>query len=117
MRVGVAAYEDNAFKHAVTAMQVLADRDSPTAMFNLGVILRERGGEQDLIDAEAWYRKAAQAGYSRAMNNLRVLLEQRGGEQDLIDAEAWYREAAQAGDRDAMYNLGAILNSVAVSRT
>ncbi len=39
-------------------------------MFNLGSLLFQRGGEQDLIDAEAWYRKAAQAGDRDAMYNL-----------------------------------------------
>jgi hypothetical protein len=45
-------------------------------MFNLGVLLQQRG---DLAEAEAWYRRAADADDTRAMSYLGVLLQQRRG--------------------------------------
>jgi len=59
-------------------------------MANLGVLLHERG---ENAEAEAWFRRAAEAGYSEAMVNLGVLLRDRG-ETDA--AEAWFRRAADA---------------------
>ena len=58
-------------------------------------------------EAEAWYRRAADAGHSGAMYNLGVLLEERG---ELGEAETWYRRAADAGDSGAMFNLGVLLH-------
>ena len=61
-------------------------------MFNLGVILGERG---ELEEAEAFYREAAEAGDADAMVNLAVVLEQRG---EVEEADAWRVEADRGAE-------------------
>ncbi len=75
----------------------------PQTMFTLGLRHREQG---DVTGAEAWYRKAAEAGHLDSMFNLALLSRERG---DTAEAEQWYRRAAEAGDPDAMVNLGDLL--------
>jgi TPR repeat protein len=52
--------------------------------------------------ATRWWRRAADAGNTRAMFNLAVTLAERG---DSAGAEDWYRRAAEAGNA-ASGNLG-----------
>ena len=53
-------------------------------MYNLGVLLQERG---DLNGAKTWWTKAADLGHPGAMHNLGVLLKERG---NLNGADTWY---------------------------
>ncbi|HEX8759715.1 MAG TPA: hypothetical protein VF734_06990, partial [Pseudonocardiaceae bacterium] len=53
-----------------------ADADNTRAMYNLGVLLQQRG---DLVEAQSWYRRAADADDTRAMSYLEMLLQQRRG--------------------------------------
>lgn len=55
---------------------LLAEAGYPLAQTNLGVLLYERG-EAD--EAEAWLRRAAEAGNSDAQHNLDLLLTDRAG--------------------------------------
>ena len=87
---------EHAIRKAVTTGSV-------SAMSNLGVVLAERGEEDE---AEQWYRQAAANGRASAMYNLGNLLKRRG-EQD--EAEQWYRQASAAGRASAMVNLGNLL--------
>jgi hypothetical protein len=64
-------------------------------MYNLGLLLQQRGGAGDLAEAEDWYRRAADAGITGAMYDLGVLLERRGGDGDLAQAEQWWTRAAE----------------------
>jgi TPR repeat protein len=107
--VGVAAYGENALDYAITAMSALASGDDADAMVNLGLLLEDRGGREALVEAEAWYRRAAERDDADAMVNLGLLLENRGGREALVEAEAWYRRAARHDDPDAMFNLGVLL--------
>jgi TPR repeat protein len=72
------------------------------AMYNLGVLLVERG---ELGEAEECYRRAA-AGHTSAMYNLGKMLQRRGESEE---AEGWYRQAAAADDIYAMFFLGSLL--------
>jgi TPR repeat protein len=122
---------------AEQAWRRAAENGHTSAMYNLGILLNQRGDfteaetwyrsaantgdtdamsnlgslllkeRGDLTEAETWYRKAAENGNTNAMNNLGALLKERG---DLTEAKTWYRCAANTGDTDAMYNLGALLN-------
>ncbi|MFE1889015.1 tetratricopeptide repeat protein [Streptomyces microflavus] len=56
--------------------------------------------------AETSYRRAVEAGHTRAMFNLAHLLHQAGRGEE---AEGFYRRAVEAGHTDAMYNLGHLL--------
>ncbi|MFE7722744.1 protein kinase [Nocardia rhizosphaerihabitans] len=74
------------------------------AMYNLAVLLEERGQQ---TDAENWYRRAADAeGHPATMYNLGNLLKRRG---KLGEAENWHRRAANAGHTGAVSNLGVLL--------
>ena len=64
-------------------------------MYNLGVLLEERG---EVAEAVQWYREAAGSGHAHAMYNLGVLLQERG---EVVVAEQWWRKAAATGDFDA----------------
>jgi TPR repeat protein len=107
--VGVAAYGENAPDHAITAMGALASAGDPNAMFNLGVVLQQRGDPEALVEAETWWRRAAQHDQPNAMLNLGLLLQQRGDPDALVEAETWYRRAAQHDQPSALFNLGALL--------
>jgi TPR repeat protein len=107
--VGVAAYGENAPDVAIRAMRACASADDPNAMFNLGVLLQQRGDPEALSEAETWYRRAAQHHDTDAMVGLGLLLEDQGTPDALTEAETWYRRAAQHHDTDAMVGLGLLL--------
>jgi uncharacterized protein len=107
--VGLAAYRENAPDHAITAMGALASADDPNAMFNVGVLLQQRGDPGALAEAETWWRRAAHHGQPSAMFNLGALLHERGSPEALAEAETWYREAAHHDQASAMLNLGLLL--------
>jgi hypothetical protein len=107
--VGVAAYGENAPDIAVGAMRAFATADDPNAMFNLGVLLQQRGDPEALAEAETWWRRAAQHDQPNAMFNLGALLQQRGDPEALAEAETWYRRAAHHDQPSAMVNLGLLL--------
>jgi TPR repeat protein len=107
--VGVAAYGENAPDVAISAMRAFASADDPNAMFNLGVLLQQRGDPEALAEAETWWRRAAQHDQPTAMFNLGALLQQRGDPEALAEAETWYRRAAQHDQPSAMVNLGLLL--------
>ncbi|MFG3228228.1 hypothetical protein ACGF07_26075 [Kitasatospora sp. NPDC048194] len=61
-----------------------------------------------LAEAEKYYRKAAEAGYTPAALSLADMLD----DQDRQDeAEHWYTMAARAGDPVAIINLGGLLSA------
>jgi uncharacterized protein len=107
--VGVAAYGENAPDVAIRAMRACASADDPNAMFNLGVLLQQRGDPEALSEAETWWRRAAQHDQPAAMFNLGALLQQRGDPEALTEAETWYRRAARHDQPSAMVNLGLLL--------
>jgi TPR repeat protein len=107
--VGVAAYGENAPHFAIRAMRAFASADDPTAMFNLGVLLQQRGDPDAMAEAETWWRRAAQHDQPTAMFNLGVLLQQRGDPEAMAEADTWYRRAAQHNQPSAMVNLGLLL--------
>lgn len=57
----------------------------------------------DIVDALAWYRKAAEAGHAPAQVRLAQLLDY--SEQNEA-AVGWYRKAADQGYAPALYELG-----------
>ena len=108
MGLGYAAYRSTNLAVAEQAFGKAAEAGDGEAMTHLGVLLQRRGRSEE---AEAWYRRAANAGHAEAggrevMTHLGVLLQRRGR---LEEAEAWYRRAAKARDREAMTHLGVLL--------
>ena len=56
--------------------------------------------------ANDWYTKAAERGYTAAMFNLAIAYDEGlGTEKDQSAANGWYRKAADKGRADAMWNL------------
>lgn len=53
--------------------------------------------------AEAWWRRAAEAGEAEAAHNLGLLYARRG---EQVQAEVWWQRAAKGGSADAAYSLG-----------
>ena len=66
------------------------------------------GVPKDPVQADKWYRKAAEAGYPRAMARLGAMyaLGRGGLPKDDVQAVIWFRKAAEAGQALAMSNLG-----------
>jgi TPR repeat protein len=77
-----------------------------------GITRDSRQLAEDLKQAAAWYRKAADQGSSVAQIHLADLYRDgRGVTRDPAQAAAWYRKAAELGDAGAQGTLG-ILYSV-----
>lgn len=70
------------------------------------------GVEKNPVEANRWYRKAAEAGNSMAMFNLASnLMSSNGIPKDMAESNRWYRKAAEAGNTGAMVNLATHLQS------
>lgn len=106
--LGYSAHQAERRDIAERAWLRAAEGGELTAMFNLGEMFRET----DLVQAEKWSRRAAEAGFIGAMNSMGLLLNRLGR---MREAERWYRLAGSAGDAHAMYNLGNML--MATGRT
>ncbi|MFE6863461.1 protein kinase [Nocardia sp. NPDC057668] len=72
-------------------------------MFGLALVLHRRG---KIIEAEAWYWQAADAGNTDAMHGLGYLLNERG---EVTEAETWWRKASDNGKPGAMHDLAILL--------
>lgn len=89
---------------AEQAYRKAADAGDVHAMFWVGWLAE---GRNELDEAAAWYRKAADAdaGDVWAMRQLGSLAE---GRNELDEAAAWYRKVASVGDVWAMRRLGSL---------
>jgi len=84
----------------------VVNAEHPVAMYNLGV---QYWNKKDYALAIACWRKAADAGVSRAMFSIGAVY--LGGDvlaKDTDQAMAWFRKAAEAGEVDAMYDIGSM---------
>ena len=75
----------------------------PEAQFNLGVMYDEgKGVPQDHIEAEAWFRKAAEQGNPDAQFTLGLLYHRgQSVSENHTEAADWFRKAAEQGDPKA----------------
>ncbi|HED34196.1 MAG TPA: hypothetical protein ENJ08_08290 [Gammaproteobacteria bacterium] len=92
------------FKLAATQFMT----SSPEAAKNLGDLFYfgEGGVQQNYIESEKWYRKAAERDLSAAQFSLGLLYEKgRGLQKNNVEAEKWYRKAAEQGYLEAQYSL------------
>jgi TPR repeat protein len=65
-----------------------------------------------LVEAAAWFRKAAEQGVARAQFHLGFCYEcGEGVQRDKGQAAIWYRRAADQGDGDAKTRLSGIYAS------
>jgi uncharacterized protein len=88
-----------------------AERGFVTAMIGLAQ-LHERGeinGRRDLVAAQFWFRRAAEAGNVDAQVEVATAhYLGRGAARDPAAAAHWYREAAKGGDAGAQYLLASM---------
>ena len=94
-------------EHASALFQ-MAD-DDPMAQFSLGLQHLDGHGEmeQNFGRAAAYFRAAAERGYSVAQNELGAMYERGlGMEKNEVLASEWYRKAAAQGHAIAQSNLG-----------
>jgi TPR repeat protein len=78
------------------------------AQYNLAITYRQgEGVQQDLKQAVAWYRKAAEQGDAEAQYNLGVTYRKgEGVQQDFKQAAVWFQKAAEQGFTRANLPLG-----------
>ena len=81
---------------AVQWYQRAADQNEPSAMYNLGVHLRDGiGVSADQEAATQWFEKAARKGHTAAMLNLGLrLFKGKGIARDRVTGYAWVQKAA-----------------------
>jgi TPR repeat protein len=102
------AYDRGDYKTAYRLYKSLAERGSPIAQSNLGLLYySSRGVSQDYAEAMKWFRKAANQG--DAVGQYYIGLMYYNGKtvrQNYAEAMKWFRKAANQGDADAQYSLG-----------
>lgn len=104
VKAGVDAWTDGNFANAVREWAGPAEQGDPDAQFNMAQAYRlGRGVDQDVVQAEALYAKAAEQGHVRAADNYGLLLFQRGAREE---AMPYVTAAARRGDPRAQYLLG-----------
>ncbi len=91
-------------------VQAAANGD-PRAQFEVGTRFSDgRGVAQDLVEAVAWYQRAADAGLAPAQYRLGSYLEKgTGTAKDTLKARTYYELAANGGNAKAMHNLGVLM--------
>ena len=96
---------------AVRLMTRAAEAGFVTAMFGLGQLYEQGrpGTAADLVQANHWYRRAAEAGSVDAQVAIATAhYLGRGAVKDAAQAAHWYRIAAQGGDVGAQYLVAAM---------
>jgi len=91
------AYNAGDYETAYREWLPLAEKNSPAAQFNIGLMFeRGEGREQDFKPAIKWYLRAAENGFGRAQFRLGEIYEAgEAVEQDLVQARKWFTVAAQ----------------------
>jgi hypothetical protein len=89
------------------AIRQRAERGDAKAQRSLGDMYRMGDGvPQDMAQALAWYRKAADQGDAFALGE--VYENGQGVARDYVQALAWYRKAADLGDASAQSTVGSL---------
>jgi hypothetical protein len=103
------AYDRANLTSALRVWLETAQGGDPEAQTNVGEMYeRGMGVPPDLVQAVAWYQKAADKGYSRALFNLGTMYEQGlGVEQDTLKALNLYRKAWGVPEDDIMFTSAA----------
>lgn len=101
-------------REAVRLMKRAAEAGFVTAMFGLGQLHEQGwpGTAADLVQANHWYRRAAEAGSVDAQVAIATAhYLGRGAAKDAVQAAHWYRIAAQGGDVGAQYLIAAMFEA------
>ncbi|SEH18903.1 Sel1 repeat-containing protein [Sphingopyxis sp. YR583] len=101
---GVDAWQAGNYQAAVTEWRPLALAGDADAQFNLGQAYKlGRGVPADLVQAEAWYRRAAKQGHLQAEDNLGLVLFTANRR---TEAMPFITASAARGEPRAQYVLG-----------
>lgn len=92
----VGAYERGNYTIAYRLFKELAEKGTPEAQFNLGVMYDTgQGVLQDYVEAAMWYQRAANQGYAAAQFNLGIRYAKgQGVPEDYVLAHMWINLAA-----------------------
>ena len=101
---GVDQWEAGQPQQAVSIWRPLALAGDPDAQFNLGQAYKlGRGVPADLVQAEAWYRRAAKQGHLQAEDNLGLVLFTANRREE---AMPYIMRSSARGEPRAQYVLG-----------
>ena len=91
------AYNAGDYEIAYREWLPLAEKDSPAAQFNIGLMFeRGEGREQDFKTAIDWYLRAAKNEFGRAQFRLGEIYEAgEAVERDLVQARKWFAIATE----------------------
>jgi len=107
VKAGIEAWQRADYNGAVAIWRPLALRGDADAQFNLGQAYRlGRGVPLDLLEAKAWFQRAATKGHVDAQATLGLLLFQNGEKTEGIK---WLRQAADQNEPRAQLVLGTAL--------
>jgi TPR repeat protein len=82
-----------------------AEKGDAEAQNNLGWMYNDgKGVAKDKVEAEKWFRKAAEQGHIGAQYKLASMYY--WDTKDKAEAEKWFRKAAEQGDAEAQNSLG-----------
>lgn len=104
VKAGVDAWGRGDFQTAINEWQGPADKGDADAQFNLGQAYKlGRGVPQDLVQAEKWYKKAADQGHMQANDNYGLVLFQANRRSEALP---YLQASAERGEPRAQYVLG-----------
>jgi TPR repeat protein len=104
-RMGAALLGFLAISFIATAAQ--AAESARDQYFNGSKYYSGLGVDKNYLEAEKWYRLAADRGYARAQTALGKLYDTGlGVRQDHAEAMKWFRRAADQGEPEAQFLLG-----------
>ena len=108
IEAGNKAYQQGNYERALRLLPPLAEVGDRTAQSLLALMYYHGYGvKQDDLQAEKWFRRAADQGQAEAQFNLGVMYaEGQSVPQNYAEAVRWYRLAAEQGEPRAQYNLG-----------
>ena len=104
VKAGVDAWGRGDYQTAISEWRGPAAKGDADAQFNLGQAYKlGRGVPQDLVEAEKWYRKAAEQGHLQASDNYGLVLFQSNRRAEALP---YLQASAQRGEPRAQYVLG-----------
>ena len=104
VKAGVDAWGRGDYQTAIKEWRGPADKGDADAQFNLGQAYKlGRGVPQDLVEAEKWYKKAADQGHLQASDNYGLVLFQSNRRPEALP---YLRASAERGEPRAQYVLG-----------
>lgn len=105
---GMRALKRGEFAAALELLRPIAETGDPEAQNAVGEMLTDgkSGVTIDVVEAAAWFRKAAVQGFAAGQVNLGLMLEHgQGVARDEAEAARWYRRAALEGFAEGQHNL------------